>query len=172
MTSEIALRPAREEDVSLIQEHINDPEQCGEFSWFGWTSGLRMTERWKENRLLGDDYSILMVVRGEERLGFVNYRRRPLPPSGHSWVLGIGMFPEARGFGYGTEAHRLLVRYLFANTTVHRIEAETDVKNLAEQRALEKAGFSREGVTRAACFRDGAWRDGVTYSILRTDPLP
>ena len=27
-----------------------------------------------------------------------------------------------------------------------------------------------EGVRRAAGWRDGAWRDGVIYSILRTDP--
>jgi RimJ/RimL family protein N-acetyltransferase len=55
---------------------------------------------------------------------------------------------------------------------VHRIEADTEVDNIAEQRALEKAGFTREGVMRGAGWRDGEYRDGVTYSILRTDPLP
>ena len=80
------------------------------------------------------------------------------------------MLPEARGHGYGTQAQRLLARYLFAHTTAHRIEADTETSNLGEQRALEKAGFTREGVTRGAAWRDGAWRDGVTYSLLRTDP--
>ena len=56
------------------------------------------------------------------------------------------------------------------DTTVHRIWAGTEVDNLAEQRALEKAGFTREGITRAAGWRDGAWRTGVIYSVLRTDP--
>jgi L-amino acid N-acyltransferase YncA len=74
------------------------------------------------------------------------------------------------GRGYGTQAQRLLARYLFAHTTAHRIWAGTQVGNLAEQRALEKAGFTREGVTRATGWRDGAWRDGVIYSLLRTDP--
>ncbi len=63
----------------------------------------------------------------------------------------------------------MLARYLFAHTTVHRIEASTEMGNLAEQRALEKAGFTREGVRRGTGWRDGAWRDGVTYSLLRTD---
>jgi hypothetical protein len=53
--------------------------------------------------------------------------------------------------------------------TVHRIWAGTEVDNIAEQRALEKAGFTREGITRATGWRDGAWRDGVIYSPLRTD---
>jgi RimJ/RimL family protein N-acetyltransferase len=52
---------------------------------------------------------------------------------------------------------------------VHRIEAATDIENVAEQRVLEKAGFTREGVLRGIGWRDGCWRDGVTYRILRTD---
>lgn len=51
-----------------------------------------------------------------------------------------------------------------------KIAADTDIGNVAEQRALEKAGFTREGISRGIGWRDGAWRDGVNYSILRTDP--
>jgi RimJ/RimL family protein N-acetyltransferase len=40
-----------------------------------------------------------------------------------------------------------------------------------EQRALEKAGFSRDGVMRHAQYRDGEWRDIVMFSRLRTDRL-
>src|SRR6266566_856763 len=57
------------------------------------------------------------------------------------------------GDGGGAEAHRLLARYLFAHTTAHRIEAITEATNLAEQRALEKAGFTAEGVSRAIGWR-------------------
>ena len=39
-------------------------------------------------------------------------------------------------------------------------------------RALEKTGFTAEGITRGIGWRDGQWRDGVTYSLLRTDPAP
>jgi RimJ/RimL family protein N-acetyltransferase len=59
---------------------------------------------------------------------------------------------------------------LFAHTTAHRIEAGTEADNIAEQRALEKAGFTREGVLRGIGWRGGSWRDGVLYSLLRTDP--
>jgi RimJ/RimL family protein N-acetyltransferase len=38
------------------------------------------------------------------------------------------------------------------------------------QRALERVGFSREGVLRGYGFRDGKWRDGVIYGLLRDDP--
>ena len=103
-------------------------------------------------------------------LGFVNWRPRLAAVAAHYYEIGIALLPEARGHGYGTEAHRLLTRYLFAHTTVHRIQADTETGNVAERRALEKAGFAREGIRRGLGWRDGAWRDGVMYSLLRTDP--
>ncbi len=61
------------------------------------------------------------------------------------------------------------MRYLFAHTQANRIQASTEITNVGEQRALEKAGFTREGVLRGAGFRDGQWRDGVLYSVLRDE---
>ena len=84
--------------------------------------------------------------------------------------IGIWLFVEHRGRGIGTEAQRQLVDYLFATTPVHRLQAGTEVANVAEQRALEKVGFKREGVARGVHFRDGEWRDGVLYGLLRDDP--
>lgn len=44
--------------------------------------------------------------------------------------------------------------------------------NLPEQRALDKAGFTREGVLRGAQWRLGSWHDMVLFSRLRADPKP
>jgi RimJ/RimL family protein N-acetyltransferase len=52
------------------------------------------------------------------------------------------------------------------------VEAHTDVENVAEQRALEAAGFTREGLIRGAQWRDGAYHDGYLYAILRGDRRP
>jgi RimJ/RimL family protein N-acetyltransferase len=171
MATEIALRPVREDDLPVLVRLTEDPESTGEFGWFGFGDPNRYPRRWAENGLLTEDGGSLMVVRAgdDEALGFVGWYKRTASRGSYCFALGIGMLPDARGHGYGTEAHRLIARYLFAHTTVHRIEAHTEMGNLAEQRVLEKAGFRREGVMRGISWRDGAWRDGVTYSILRTD---
>lgn len=83
--------------------------------------------------------------------------------------IGISVLSEHRGQGYGSAAQRALAEYLFATTLTERIEAETDVDNIAEQRALERAGFTREGVLRRTQFHAGHWRDTVIYSVLRAD---
>jgi RimJ/RimL family protein N-acetyltransferase len=87
-----------------------------------------------------------------------------------AWMFGIDIVPDARGKGYGTEAQRLVAEYLFRTTSANRVEASTDVENLAEQRSLEKAGFTREGVARGAQLRAGSYHDLVLYGKLRSDP--
>jgi RimJ/RimL family protein N-acetyltransferase len=170
MDDQVELRPVLEGDLPVLEEMMQDPDKSGEFAWFGWLNRQGWRRAWDENRLLGgDDGGTLMVVRGSDRLGLVNWRRQQTTPAGYCWEIGIALLPQARGHGYGTQAQRLLARYLFAHTTVHRIWAATETGNLAEQKALEKAGFTREGVLRGCGWRDGAWRDGVVYSLLRTD---
>jgi RimJ/RimL family protein N-acetyltransferase len=172
MGDEITLRPVSEDDLATLQKLTNDPYFAGEFEWSGWSDPHTWRRGWEENGLIGPDGGTLMVVSNEERLGLVNWRRRGVSPESNRWEVGIALVPEARGQGYGTKAQQQLAQYLFAHTTVYRIEAITEADNIAEQRSLEKAGFTREGVIRGLGWRDGAWRDGVIYSILRTDPPP
>lgn len=85
-------------------------------------------------------------------------------------MIGIWLRPERRGHGLGTRAQAELVDLLFRHTTTNRVEAGTDIENLAEQRALAKAGFTREGVIRGSQWRNGAYHDDVLYAVLRKDP--
>ena len=169
MDDDVALRLVAEADLPLLERLTQDPESAGEFAWLGWYKLTRFRQWWAENRLIGDDIGVLMVDRDGDRLGFVTWYKVSGTPGYYYWNIGIALLPEARGKGFGTQAQRLLARYLFAHTTVQRIEAATEVGNVAEQRALEKAGFTREGVHRSTSWRDGAYRDGVWYSMLRGD---
>ena len=161
------LIPAAEEDLPLLYRLTSDPEATGEHEWFGWQDPHAFRRRWEENGLLGEASGVLMVSVGSERIGFVGWNKRPMARTSFCWNVGIALAPEARGQGYGTAAQRLLVRYLFAHSQVNRIEAGTEVTNFAEQRALEKAGFTREGIARGAAFQNGRWHDAVIYSVLR-----
>ncbi|MQS11728.1 GNAT family N-acetyltransferase [Streptomyces kaniharaensis] len=168
----VSLRPITEADLPILCGMLNDPEALGEFQWFGWRDPDRFRRRWAEHGLLGEEQWILAVVVRDEFCGFVAASRKGMLPTAPYWSIGAQLLPQARGRGIGTEGQRLLVDYLFAHTPVMRLEADTEVTNYAEQRALEKCGFIREGVQRAKTFRDGEWRDVVLYSLLRTDVRP
>jgi RimJ/RimL family protein N-acetyltransferase len=107
--------------------------------------------------------------------GAVSWHQEAYGPTQASfaWNIGIGLSPECQGHGVGTVAQRLLAEWLLTTTPLVRIEASTDVENVAEQRSLEKAGFTREGVLRQAQARADGQHDLYSYSLLRSDlPTP
>ncbi len=83
--------------------------------------------------------------------------------------IGVALHPAARGRGIGAVAQSLLAVALH-RSGIHRVEASTDVANVAEQRSLERAGFVREGVARGAQVRADGRHDLVVYSCLPGEP--
>lgn len=178
MTAGVVLRPVRHADLDTLALWRSDPWFFGEFEDFGFRSPVRLANKWQKDGLLGDGEGLLLVTLddgtpedGGTPIGEVQWRALDWgpPPASRSAGIRIALLPEYRGMGYGTEAQRVLVDYLFAASPVNRVEATTDVGNLAEQRCLEKIGLTREGTLRGAQFRAGAWHDLALYSRLRGD---
>lgn len=114
----------------------------------------------------------LVVTDADDRpIGIVSWHAVLYGPNlgSQAMDIGISLRPHARGLGHGSRAQAMLARLLFATTAVHRVQASTDVTNLAEQRALTRAGFRHEGVLRGAQWRQGNWHDLVSYGRLRAD---
>jgi ribosomal-protein-alanine N-acetyltransferase len=170
----VVLRPIVEPDLDLLSRFDTDAEASEPFEWTGFRSPQVRRRLWEENGLLTADNSTLGVVVDDDTLaGIVNWRVvKRGGPDGGCLEIGVLLFPEHRGRGIGTAAQRLLVEHLFRTTIVHRVQAGTDVDNVAEQRVLERLGFRREGVLRGGVFIDGQWRDGVMYARLRDDEQP
>jgi RimJ/RimL family protein N-acetyltransferase len=169
VTAQVTLRPVTEDDLPFLARLRNDPAAAGQYGWFGWRDPGRDPRRWAESGLLGDSGGTLIVLLDDDCAGSVSWRKVPAGPIASCWNIGITLAPEFRGRGCGSAAQRLLARYLFAHTLAYRVEASTETSNIAEQRALEKAGFTREGVLRGAMFRQGEWHDLVVYSVLRDE---
>lgn len=162
------LRPARPEDADLLDAWRAQP--CSPFEDWSGPDPPGMSEAIR--LLLPAGGGDLVVTDGEDRpIGTVSWHPVRYGPNlgSQAMDIGISLRPFARGQGHGTRAQRMLARYLFATTPVFRVQASTDVRNVPEQRALERAGFRREGVLRGAQWRLGAWNDLVSYARLRED---
>ncbi|KQZ07668.1 GCN5 family acetyltransferase [Agromyces sp. Root1464] len=83
--------------------------------------------------------------------------------------LGYCLNRAAWGHGYATEAARALLRWAFDTIDLNRVQSETDTRNLASARVLEKLGFVREGTLREDCIVDGDVSDSWVYGLLRRD---
>lgn len=160
----VSLRPYTADDVAFARAHLYGPH-AGDLQWFGYSSP-RLQADFEANGLLTPDGGRLVVDEGGEPVGSVQWFKDSWGPPRTSWCweIGIVLRADARGRGLGTQGQVLLRDYLFAHT-----QASTDVENLAEQRALEKAGFMREGRLRSAQWRAGTWHDQLLYARVRGD---
>lgn len=167
--ADVRLRAVTVDDAELL-ERWEAPEFTSPFNHFGMPP--RRPHEAIASEAAGPDRGTLIIEADGEAVGTVSWRvvRYGPNPESAAWNIGINLVPAARGQGIGTIAQRLLADRLFATTACNRIEAETDIENLAEPRSLEKAGFARDGVLRGAQSRGGVYRDLVLYSRLRSDP--
>ncbi|MEU4548465.1 GNAT family N-acetyltransferase [Nonomuraea dietziae] len=81
--------------------------------------------------------------------------------------VGYGVHPLHRGRGFATEAVRGLSAWVFATTELRRIELRANLDNSPSIRVAEKAGYTYEGVLRAAELEDDGPHDLVVFGLLR-----
>lgn len=75
--------------------------------------------------------------------------------------------PEERRKGYGTEAQIVLVKRLFDYCRYRQVEMHTDLNNHAQQRCLDKLGFS---FVDTVVYNDyGTKRNGKLYRLTHGD---
>ena len=163
----VRLRPVREEDVDWLVEESGKPAGLGEFEPF--TFGRSEMLRWEfqESRLLSSDNTRLIIEErsGGRRIGVAAIEELEW----HSRTARIRatiLDPHERGKGFGTDAHRLLVSYLFRHLGLVRIEAFVAAGNLAAQSVLRKLGFQEEGRLRARLFAHGQRHDILVFGLL------
>ena len=83
--------------------------------------------------------------------------------------MGYCFDDAAWGQGYATEAAGALLEWAFDTLDLNRVQAETDTRNAASARVLEKLGFVREGTLREDCVVNGEVSDSWVYGLLRRE---
>jgi [ribosomal protein S5]-alanine N-acetyltransferase len=93
-------------------------------------------------------------------------------PDYRSASLGYCLHDAAWGHGYATEAVRALLEWAFDTLDLNRVQAETDTRNAASARVLEKLGFVREGTLREDCVVNGDVSDSWVFGLIRRQWRP
>jgi ribosomal-protein-alanine N-acetyltransferase len=80
--------------------------------------------------------------------------------------LGYWLAEPFWGKGIMTKAIEKICEIGFRKFDIIRIYAEPYSHNTASRRALEKAGFTLEGVLKKAVYKNGMYQDSCIYAIL------
>ena len=166
---EIVLRVRRAEDVPLIAAASNDPETRRRLDDEPLTperqreSLSRTAEQWSTGR--GAPF-VIADAADDRPLGLLNLQ---FEEDREVAGIAVSVFPEARARGIASKAVRLGAEWGLRDLGVERVFAEAAADNIASIRAIEKAGFQREGLLRAHCKTHGQRHDCVMFSLLPGD---
>jgi len=152
----ISLRNATLGDLARVSTIRREPE---------------VTRRWgilEEGELeefLQDEKTFVVEADGEI-IGAIQYGEESEPMYRHA-SIDIFLTTSRHGQGFGSEAVRILARYLIEERGHHRLTIDPAADNAAAIRAYEKVGFRPVGVMRSyERGPDGTWHDGLLMELL------
>jgi ribosomal-protein-alanine N-acetyltransferase len=163
----VNLRILEKEDLPLFVEWVNTPEVFGEYN------PLHQMSRTEAEKMLenpSDLQPFIIEKKDKSKIGFIaHFHVLHFGTGTKQLEIGYALVPSERGQGYCSEAVKIMVDYLFLSKDTMRIQAQTDLRNAASQKVLEKADFKKEGTLRKNFFMRGEWRDAAMFSILREE---
>ena len=155
------LRPGRHEDVARLVEIRNEP---GVTRWWGSVD----IEEEITQEFIDSDNAFVIEEEGEV-VGAIQYHEENEPRYRHAG-MDIYLTASRHGQGLGTEALRVLARYLFEERGHHRLTIDPAADNAGAIRAYEKLGFRRVGIMRKyERGPDGVWHDGLLMDMLKEE---
>jgi RimJ/RimL family protein N-acetyltransferase len=165
-TGDVILRFPALDDVDAILPAFVDPElrEAGNLPAFD-RDGLVASLR--ELPMLAEAGRLLALAAVDARSGEVVGGGTLHHLDSERKIIEIGYFvlPHARRRGVATSIARLLAEHAFT-LGIERVAGYVNVGNVASERVLERAGFTREGLVRSMPKPDGRRVDKTLFSLL------
>jgi RimJ/RimL family protein N-acetyltransferase len=169
----VRLREYRKEDIPLRLKYINDPEVGRSLTPdIPYPMTLHEEEKWFQSiTAISDTYRFAIETLADNQfIGGCSI-------NGVDWknsVATIGIFigsKNHRGDGYGTDALKVLIEFIFLQMDINKIRLTVYSFNQCAIRCYEKCGFKVEGVLRQEIFKDGKRYDKIAMGILKEEYL-
>lgn len=164
----LSLRYARPDDAPALFEMGRDPEVSRYFSWGPYrepSEADAFIELMGEQREAGERLEFVIADEDDRPLGITGL-------SEFSWrdrraVIGTWIGREHWGSGANAESKALILALGFRTLDLQRISAYAHPDNARSLRALERIGFTAEGVLVAWHVHHGERRDVTILRLLR-----
>lgn len=165
------LRPIERDDLDLLQKWFLDLEVM---YWGGgaypglFFSRDQIEERYTEELKNSTKKRFIIETYDGNKIGTIVYKSMNFQLRSAEIGICIGE-KEYWGQGYGTDAIKRFLFYLFDQWNLNRIELDTWAGNERAIRTYEKCGFQIEGRLRDGSYVLGEYHDKILMAILKKD---
>jgi len=167
----VRLREYKQSDVELAYKYMNDPEVLLNLgNGIPYPMILEKEQEWFDSQIKSKDTYSFAIESLEDGIYIggcgINW---------YDWKNGtaeIGIFignQQFREKGYGTDAMKVLIDFIFNQTNINRIQLSTYSFNERAYKTYLKCGFKEEGRLRQRIFRNGKYHDEILMGLLREE---
>lgn len=167
----VRLREYRQPDVELAYKYMNDLDVILNLGTdIPYPMTLEKEQQWYDRqRESNNSYSFAIeTLEDSIYIGGCGINE-------YDWKNGtaeIGIFignAQFRGKGYGTDAMKILIDFIFNYTNINRIQLSLFSFNQRAYKSYLKCGFKEEGRLRQRIFRYGEYHDQIVMGLLREE---
>lgn len=160
----IGFRSVERQDIEIIrQEHndesvllmLRDPRIITELQQIQWWESI------SKNR--NNTVYCIFHETPENVIGV--WKLQDLDDTNRCTEMGMDIFKNYRGQGFGLKSFRMIFKYIFENLNVHTIYAKVGAYNETSLVAAQKAGYKISGKIPESLFRKGVYWDNILLSI-------
>lgn len=166
-TKRLILRPIQRGDEPCFAKYLNNWRVSRYLALPPFPYTMRHAKAWVDLNIKNDKKKkktdIVFVI--ETTDGFVGLIGLH-GISGHKGELGYWIAEPFWGYGFATEAARVMTKFGFKTLGLRRITATTRIPNKASMKVLVKCGFEKEGHLRKALLRGGRFYDLYLFSKI------
>ena len=162
----VRLREYSRDDLEKAREFVNDPE-IKKYLTPGIPFPLRKEdeEKWYEElNPLGDGTYVFAIekIDNKEYIGGCGINKVDWKNS----IAEVGIFLGKPYWnkGYGTDALKTLINFIFNEMNINKVKLEVFSFNERAIRSYKKIGFKKEGI-----FRNGQYYDVIIMGLLRKE---
>lgn len=167
----IRLREYKKSDIELVQMYINNVDVKRNINpGIPFPVTLLDEEKWFEScTALKDKYNFAIeTLQDNIYLGGCGINEIDWKNS----KAVVGIFIGNKEYwdkGYGTDAMRVLIKFIFNEMNINKIKLNVHDFNERAIRSYEKCGFKKEGVLRNELYRDGRYYDIIVMGLFKEE---
>ena len=166
----IELRAIEYRDVQCLKRIINDPDieemvagsshPVSDDEQINWITNLRDNE---------NDLKLMIDLESFGAIGIVSLTDIDMKNGTASVNIKMKNKEELRNKGYGSQALDLIIDYSFNQLNLNCLVAEILDYNIPSQKLFEKYGFKYEATLRDRGYKQGAFQNHYSYSLLKKE---
>lgn len=168
----IILRAVEEKDLEILKNLINDPEI--ENSVVGWSHPIsdKQQQEWYQKYKAYDGNNLILGIStfddNNELIGLISVKGIDFK-NRHADSINYKISKQYRGKGFGYEACKIILNFIFFELGLNSIAASVLHYNHVSLALLLKLGFKKIGEKRQCVFKNNTYNNLILLDLLKND---